>query len=590
MAVDIRTLILILGISHLMQVLVFLYQYKANRNIPGPGWWLMWSAAEAIAFVLILLRNIPALLPIAIIFQNIILLAGTLFIYIGILRFFDKKINLKFILLFFISFIIIHLSLFIVHDNITLRSVNISAFLSVVSFLTAFTIYKNKTRSILLTANFNAALFVLHGSIFAYRSIMIILGIQVADVFSPTFFNFLPYFDALIVSLLWTFGFIMMLNQRLNSEISEAKAHFELIFNTSPDAAVISRLSDGLFVDCNEGFTKITGFSKKDVASNSSLEINLWKNPSDRLELVRQIKENGFCENFESYFQGKNGNVFIGLMSAKTLMINNEPHIISVTRNITDRKLAEEEIRFKNEELKKLNAEKDKFFSIIAHDLRSPFNGFIGLTDILVKQSHTLALSDIKQISNAMRTSALNLYSLLENLLEWSLIEQGLIPFKPAMVQLQFIITESLKISVESARIKEIKISNDIPENLSVFVDINIIMTVIRNLISNAVKFTPKGGKIILSARSVGDDMVEIAIKDTGIGMAPLLKENLFKLDYNTNRKGTEGEPSTGLGLILCHDFIEKHGGKLWVDSEPGLGSVFYFTIPSHPTNVSGLN
>jgi PAS domain S-box-containing protein len=498
MEVDIRTIVLILGISHLMQVLVFLYQYKANKNIPGPGWWLMWSAAEATAFVLILLRNNPAFLPIAIIFQNIILLAGTLFIYIGVLRFFDKKINLKFILPFFTSFIIIHLSLIIFLDDITLRSVNISAFLSVVSYLTAYTIYKNKTSSIILTANFNTVLFVLHGSIFAYRAIMIVMGIQVLDVFSPTFFNFLPYFDALIVSLLWTFGFIMMLNQRLNSEISEAKAHFELIFNTSPDAAVISRLSDGLFVDCNEGFTKITGFSKKDIASNSSLEINLWENPSDRLELVKQIKEKGFIENFESSFQKKDGKVFTGLMSAKTLMINNEAHIISVTRNITDRKLAEEEIRFKNEELKRLNAEKDKFFSIIAHDLRSPFNGFLGLTDILAKQSQDLALSDIQQISTAMRKSALNIYSLLENLLEWSLIEQGLIPFKPAMVQLQMIITESLKISVESARIKEIKISDDIPEALNVFADKNILMTVIRNLISNAVKFTPKGGEIVL--------------------------------------------------------------------------------------------
>jgi signal transduction histidine kinase len=306
----------------------------------------------------------------------------------------------------------------------------------------------------------------------------------------------------------------------------------------------------------------------------------LWKNPAERDELVRIIEEKGFCENFEALFCRKDGVEFTGLLSAKTLLINNEPHLISVTRNIADRILAEEEIRFKNEELKKVNAEKDKFFSIIAHDLRSPFNGFLGLTELLARNSHVMAPVDIEQISINMRQSAGNIYSLLENLLEWSLMEQGLVVFKPSVYPLNLIIDESLIPLADSAHTKQIEIKYTIPQDFHVFADRNMIQTVIRNLVSNAVKFTPEKGKINLSVRVTEAGFVEIAIQDSGIGMSPQIIENLFKIDKKTNRKGTQGEPSTGLGLIICHDFIEKHGGKIRAESEVGKGSVFYISIP----------
>lgn len=580
MGIDIRTVSLILGITHLIQVLVFFYQYKINKNIKGPGWWLLWSATESIAFVLIFLRYNPSLQQFVIVFQNILLLLGAIFIYIGALLFFDRKVNLKFIVPFFLAFLITHFYFIFLNDNITLRSINISAFLSLLSFLTAISIFRYKKSSIDLTANFNTIIFIVHGCIFAYRSIMIFMGTQVTDVFSPTLFNFLPYFDAIIVSLLWTFGFIMMLNQRLNSEITDAKTHFEQIFNTSPDAAVISRLNDGLFVECNESFTKISGYTKQDISGVSSLDIKLWKNQHDRFEMIRMIKEKGYCENFESLFQRKNGQVFSGLLSAKILMLKGIPHLISVTRDITYRKQIEEEILFKNEELKKLSAEKDKFFSIIAHDLKSPFNLFLGLTAVMVENSQHMTLTKIMDFSRKMNESATNLFRLLENLLEWSRMEQGSIPFNPTNIQLLSLINESLIIILETAKSKGIEISSNITSDFEVIADKNILQTIIRNLVANAIKFTPRGGKITISAMACDTKNIEISIKDSGIGMSPALIDNLFKLDVQSNRKGTENESSTGLGLILCKAFIEKHGGNIWVESEEGKGSVFYFTIP----------
>ena len=256
--------------------------------------------------------------------------------------------------------------------------------------------------------------------------------------------------------------------------------------------------------------------------------------------------------------------------------------VLAISRDVTARKQAEQEIKQKNEELLKLNFEKDKFFSIIAHDLRSPFTSFLGLTHIMAEELPGLTMEEIQKFSVHMRDSATNLFRLLENLLEWSRMEQGLIPFNPKIVQLFSIIDESAAMVVEPAKSKGIELTCDIPPDLQVFADTNILQTVIRNLVSNAVKFTPKGGKVTIAAKSAPDHSVEISVIDTGIGMNPEMVDDLFRIDVQTNRRGTENEPSTGLGLILCKDFVEKHGGKIWVESEEGKGSAFYFTLPNN--------
>ncbi len=248
--------------------------------------------------------------------------------------------------------------------------------------------------------------------------------------------------------------------------------------------------------------------------------------------------------------------------------------------DITERKRSEEEIQRKNVELQKINAEKDKFFSIIAHDLRSPFNGFLGLTEIMAEGLPHMTLDEIQSIAIAMRNSASNLFRLLGNLLEWSRMQRGLTIFKPVLFLLMSKIAESTALVVGEADKKEIAISFDIPEDIKVFADIEMFSAIMRNLVTNAVKFTPRGGNINVSAKTIPGKMVEISISDSGIGMCRNMIGNLFHLDVNTNRKGTEGEASTGLGLVICKDFIEKNGGELWVESEERKGSTFRFSLP----------
>ena len=240
------------------------------------------------------------------------------------------------------------------------------------------------------------------------------------------------------------------------------------------------------------------------------------------------------------------------------------------------------ELKKQRKELQELNATKDKFFSIIAHDLRGPFNGFLGLTQLMAEELENLTSEEIKDFTLSMRNSAADMFRLLENLLEWARMQQGLITFNKQVDQLAPIVDESIAIILEPAKIKGIEINLDIPADITVFADRNILQTVIRNSVSNALKFTHKGGKIKVSAKATNHNNVEISIEDTGIGMSSKMIDDLFRLDVQTNRKGTEGEPSSGLGLILCKDFIEKHGGKIWVESEEGKGSIFLFTIPNN--------
>jgi PAS domain S-box-containing protein len=251
-----------------------------------------------------------------------------------------------------------------------------------------------------------------------------------------------------------------------------------------------------------------------------------------------------------------------------------------LAEEIAHRKTAEQQIKLKNNELVKLNADKDKFFSIIAHDLRNPFNSFLGLTQILAVELPTLTREQILKIAVNLRKSASNLFALLENLLEWSRLQQGLMTFHPVAMSLKMKISESLQSLQESVDNKEMIISYEIPEDLHIYADENMFNVIIRNLVTNAIKFTPRGGKISIAAKGISKHFAVISVLDTGIGINNENIADLFSLEQNANRKGTENEPSTGLGLIICKDFIGKHGGELWVESEEGKGSKFYSTLP----------
>jgi PAS domain S-box-containing protein len=338
----------------------------------------------------------------------------------------------------------------------------------------------------------------------------------------------------------------------------------------------------------NEEWAKIIGYSIKELAPVS---INTWEahsHPDDLKQSKEQLERHYSGElpyyDYECRMKHKDshwvwvhdrGRVISRTSDGKPLMM------FGTHSDITKRKMAEEEIKLKNEELQKLNAEKDKFFSIIAHDLRGPMGGFMQLTELLVDESHNLTGSEIKELMIDLSQSSRNTFNLLENLLEWSQISSGHLDFKPERVGLNEVVTASIHILAEQAREKEIKIVKAMTNDPMVTADKNMLKSIISNLLTNAIKFTACGGTVTISAKSVENNQTLISVRDTGIGMSEEMKDNLFRIDANTKRPGTQGERSTGLGLLLCKEFVEKHGGKISVESRQRMGSVFSFTLPS---------
>ena len=246
-----------------------------------------------------------------------------------------------------------------------------------------------------------------------------------------------------------------------------------------------------------------------------------------------------------------------------------------------ERKLSEEEIRRNNEKLILLNAEKDKLFSIIAHDLKSPFNGLVNLTELMSDKSETFTIDEYLQYSRELNDSARNIYKLIDNLFEWVQLQKGSIQFTPVLLNLQTIASQQIVSQILNAKKKNINIVNNVPEELNLTADANMLGTILRNLISNAVKFTVPGGMVTVNAESADNGTICFSVSDTGIGMSPDLVSKLFKIGEKVGAQGTAGEPSTGLGLLICKDFVEKHKGTICVHSEMGIGSVFTIILPA---------
>ncbi|MFA7419149.1 MAG: ATP-binding protein [Melioribacteraceae bacterium] len=230
-------------------------------------------------------------------------------------------------------------------------------------------------------------------------------------------------------------------------------------------------------------------------------------------------------------------------------------------------------------ELKEANQSKDKFFSIIAHDLKSPFQGLLGYSQILSTEYDTLSEEEKKLFISSIDELSISAYKLLENLLEWSRLQTGKMAFNPEQLNLLIELYPTLSLVKQTAWNKEIELTYSIDNSIFVQADKNMLSTIVRNLISNSIKFTKPGGLINVTSKVV-DNFVELSISDTGVGMSKNDLEKLFKLDKTISTKGTANEEGTGLGLLLCKEMINQHKGKIWVESELGKGTTFFFTLP----------
>lgn len=241
------------------------------------------------------------------------------------------------------------------------------------------------------------------------------------------------------------------------------------------------------------------------------------------------------------------------------------------------------ELKHTEQKLQEANATKDRFFSIISHDIKNPLVSLIYGNEIILNNWETISKQKIRHLSEEMWNSSNQLLSLLKELIKWAKFQRGKLEFQPRTVDLYYLVTSTVQLLNKVAVPKEITLENAIEKGTHrIVVDCNMIKTVLRNLINNAIKFTHPNGQITISAVE-RDEFVKISVSDTGVGMSPEKIDRLFQLgERNISTSGTAGERGTGLGLILCKDFVEKHGGEIWVESEEGNGSTFTFTVPKN--------
>ena len=252
---------------------------------------------------------------------------------------------------------------------------------------------------------------------------------------------------------------------------------------------------------------------------------------------------------------------------------------LRIRRSNTMLNAVNQQIQHQNEELETLNGTKDKFFSIIAHDLKGPLASLRSFANLLINYTDSLSKEEIQNLATDLDSSLKNLFSLLENLLTWARSQTGGLNFEPADWPLKKVTEETLQVLEATAQKKHITLTHKVPENFECHADRNMITTVIRNLVSNALKFTEEKGTVSITVDPYVD-AYEIAVKDTGVGMPPAIKAKLFKVGEKVTTKGTANEKGTGLGLLLCKEFVEMNGGTIWVESKEGEGSTFRFTIP----------
>ena len=370
--------------------------------------------------------------------------------------------------------------------------------------------------------------------------------------------------------------------KRAEEALKESESKFRLLFTQMSEGFALHKVIydenhtavDYRILDINPAFEKQVGIQAEKAKGVLATQL-YGVSPAPYIDIYAQVAETGEHYFFQTYFPPLDRYFQISVFSP------NPGYFATIFVDITERRKAEEAIKENESRLRELNATKDKFFSIIAHDLKSPFNSILGLSNMLADQVREKNHEGIEEYAGIIQKSTQRVFDLLMNLLEWSRSQTGRMEFSREYIELGALISEVIELLGESAHLKSITIIRELPRNMLVFADKAMISTILRNLISNAIKFTYPGGKIVISSDKKPDELM-ISISDNGIGIKKEVIDKLFRIDETYIAPGTQEEKGTGLGLILCKEFIEKHGGKIWVESEVDKGSTFYFTIPKN--------
>ncbi len=364
-------------------------------------------------------------------------------------------------------------------------------------------------------------------------------------------------------------------------ELEKSEKRFKGIFKQAT-AGIAMALPSGIITEVNPKFCDIMGYSRKELLN---LNVNRLTHPDDQqygFTGVNLVSDKKYVSSqFEKRYIHKNGHIIWANVSLNWINgpDGNVSYGIAVVEDVTQRKKNEQVLIQSEKELRELNAMKDKLFSIISHDLKNPMNNIINFSKLIDRNFETYDQEKIKKFNRYIHDSAASIYVLLENLLIWSHNQRQKPMLKGEEIDVHGLCENTIQLFTSMASQKHIQLQNTISPGTVCFADKEMISTVIRNLAGNAIKFTKNNGNISIHATRE-EDVLVVSVSDTGVGMDKETIENLFHPGPSLSTEGTAGETGNGLGLLICKEFIEKNNGKLWVESEPGKGTIFYFSLP----------
>jgi PAS domain S-box-containing protein len=366
--------------------------------------------------------------------------------------------------------------------------------------------------------------------------------------------------------------------KRAEDALRSSEESYRSLFENNVTGVYRSSIEGGI-LDCNDAFARILGYQRRElIGSNASI---LYPEAGERAEFIAQLREHGSLSAHECQLRRSDGQVVWVLESSRLL---HDGILLGTLADITHRKEAEEQTRRYTDELEKLNSSKDKFFSIISHDLRSPLSTLHGYTDLLMTDVDGYDRETIKEMAASMNGLTDRIHALLENLLEWSRFQAGRMEYQPIKVDLHDIVDDAVDLLQENALRKRLTIKNHLNGDSSALADMRMLRSVVQNLLSNALKFSRAGDSIEILARH-DDAHIQLSVIDHGVGMSEKQLANLFRIDAHMTSNGTANEQGSGLGLILCRELMELNKGRIWAESVENEGSVFTISIPAWSGN-----
>ncbi|HKK61406.1 MAG TPA: PAS domain S-box protein, partial [Bacteroidales bacterium] len=370
-------------------------------------------------------------------------------------------------------------------------------------------------------------------------------------------------------------------------ELKFSEAKYKAAFHTSPDSVNINKM-DGEFVEINQGFTRLTGFTEADVIGKLSSEIDIWSIPEDRERLISGLKKDGIVENLESIFRAKDGTLMPALMSAQITELNGEPHILSVTRAIVERKRMEEEIIRAKDKAEEANRLKTEFLNNMSHEVRTPMNGIVGFSELLNRPG--ISEEKRKNYTKIVRNSSEQLLRIIDDILEISSLETRQKNVVKISFSLNYLLMELFSIFSIEAKERDIplyikKANKD--SDSYIITDKSKLHKILSNLIENALRYTTSG-HIEIGYYISGESLV-IYVNDTGIGISPENQEMIFERFAQEDKDISRKRGGLGLGLSISKENAELLGGDITLISEKGKGSTFSVTIPYKPAENDGI-